>query len=143
MSDGLANQLWQVAQASFTFGSPWTIEQFEEDLQNKSSSWLLKRNESNEVVAFLQYRVVLDEAEIYHIAVSSAYQSQGLGKDMLYELIETLTETNVEKIFLEVRESNEQARRFYQKHAFVEIGVRKNYYHHPIDNGLMLMKELK
>lgn len=139
----LAKQLWLVSQESFLYGSPWSVHQFEEDLAESSSNWLLKKNSKDELIGFLQYRIMFDEAEIYNVAVSRHSQGQGIGSQLMAELKMELMAQDVQQLFLEVRQSNQQAREFYQKHGFVEVSVRKNYYHHPLENGLILMKELK
>ncbi|MGX7030947.1 ribosomal protein S18-alanine N-acetyltransferase [Vagococcus zengguangii] len=139
----LAHALWQVSQQSFQYGSPWTLQQFVEDLEQGSSSWLLEKNADDELIGYLQYRVLFDEAEIYNLAIATAYKGQGLGRQLMMRLDTELGAQAVAQIFLEVRESNQLARAFYQKQGFVEVSTRKNYYHHPLENGLILMKELK
>jgi N-alpha-acetyltransferase 50 len=34
----------------------------------------------------------------------------------------------IEKVYLHVQVSNEGAKRFYEKHGFVEVSVHKDYY---------------
>ena len=41
------------------------------------------------------------------------------------------------KIFLEVRESNQPARRLYEKHGFREIGRRRRYYQNPLEDAIL------
>ena len=139
----LAKQLWELSQESFQYGSPWSVAQFSEDLAHSSSKWLLKKDSNEVLIGYIQYRIVFDEAEIYNVVVSSESKGQGVGSHLMAQLKTELKKQAVQQLFLEVRESNHQARVFYQKHGFVEMSVRKNYYHHPLENGLILMKELK
>ena len=143
MNNIKASELWRVSEASFEFGSPWSINQFEDDLKNQSSNWLVERNEEQEIIAFLQYRVMFDEAELFNLAVIPSYWSNGLGQKLFNQLTSALLGANVSQLFLEVRESNQRARLFYQKNGMVEVSKRKHYYHHPVENGLILMKEIK
>jgi ribosomal-protein-alanine N-acetyltransferase len=41
-----------------------------------------------------------------------------------------------------VRESNISAQKLYEKHGFVQNGLRKNYYHNPTENAVLMAKEL-
>ena len=41
-------------------------------------------------------------------------------------------------IHLEVRESNEAARKLYERQGFGETGRRRNYYDHPAEDALLL-----
>ena len=42
---------------------------------------------------------------------------------------------------LEVRVSNENARALYARMGFQQLGLRKNYYHNPKEDALILGKE--
>lgn len=57
--------LWQLAEASYQDGSPWTCEQFKQDLAAVDSHYLVLQP----MEAFVSYRRVLDEAEIFNLAV--------------------------------------------------------------------------
>ncbi|MFQ8677994.1 MAG: GNAT family N-acetyltransferase [Enterococcus avium] len=46
-------------------------------------------------------------------------------------LIRYAESQKIASIFLEVRASNREARLFYEKFGFQEIGIRKKYYQHP------------
>ena len=42
------------------------------------------------------------------------------------------------QLFLEVRSSNQAARLLYQKIGLVEVDVRKNYYHDPFEDAIVM-----
>ena len=46
-------------------------------------------------------------------------------------------------LWLEVRESNQKARRFYLQNGFVKAGVRKLYYQNPNEDALVLKLDLE
>ena len=48
----------------------------------------------------------------------------------------------VESVFLEVRESNHAARTLYASRAFQGIGRRRGYYRVPMEDALLLKREL-
>ena len=52
----------------------------------------------------------------------------GLGDCLLNFMLDFARNHKAETTFLEVRPSNEAARRFYEKRGFVEVGSRTNYY---------------
>ena len=45
-------------------------------------------------------------------------------------------------IWLEVRESNHPARRFYEKHSFLEAGRRRAYYRNPEEDAVLYRLDL-
>ena len=58
------------------------------------------------------------------------------------ELAFICADNGVNKLLLDVRESNESAKAFYKKKGFVLDGVRKNYYINPTENAILMSLEL-
>jgi len=58
---------------------------------------------------------------------------RGVGSTLLIHII---------RATLEVRISNEAARRFYLAHGLSEVAVRKGYYHNPHEDALAMVKLL-
>lgn len=137
----LATALWQLADDSYDFGSPWTANQFLEDISNERSNYLT-RSENNQVTGFVSYRLLFDEIEIDNFAVSPESKGCGVAQSLIEELVENARENKVCTIFLEVRSMNEAALKFYQKNKFVKVGKRKGYYHGPDDDGVLMAKKV-
>ena len=78
-------------------------------------------------------RQVLDEAEILNLAVRQGARRQGEGRALVRRALQEFTERQVSRVFLEVRESNAGAIAFYGELGFVGVGVRKDYYHDPVE----------
>ncbi|EAC3864761.1 ribosomal-protein-alanine N-acetyltransferase, partial [Listeria monocytogenes] len=58
--------LWSLADQSYPFGSPWNVQQFQQDLQNSNSRYLFRYGKTNqELIGFLCFQQVLDEAELF------------------------------------------------------------------------------
>lgn len=138
----LSKALWELADGSYDFGSPWTAEQFFADLQQDQSNYLT-RFEENQLVGFLSYRQVLDEIEIDNFAVSPAQKGCGTAQSLMEELAMIAKEQQVSTIFLEVRALNETALHFYRKNRFVKVGKRKGYYHGPSDDGVLMARKIR
>lgn len=129
----LAEQIYQVLKDVYAV-SPWNIEQIEKDLQNPLSVYVLALEAQN-LIGFLTFQESDFEAEVLQIAVKKAYQ----GKKIATALFEHLP---IDKeIFLEVRESNKAALLFYQKEKFIKIARRKNYYHEPVEDAIVMKRE--
>lgn len=87
---------------------------------------------------FLSY-YVLDECELARIAVDKNIRKSGVGQQLFTYMKALCKEKQVERILLDVRESNHTAIRFYEKQGFQVDGRRKGYYQgeHPEDAILM------
>ncbi len=68
------------------------------------------------------------EAHILNVVVDANQRGHGLGKKLVKRLIDQARWHRVERIFLEVRTSNNAARQLYSGAGFLEIGLRKAYY---------------
>lgn len=73
--------------------------------------------------------MILSTHLIYYIG--QPYRSRCLGSQTL-ELIlasaATQTKPKIAKIYLHVQTSNDQAKKFYERHGFIEVELHKNYY---------------
>jgi ribosomal-protein-alanine N-acetyltransferase len=78
---------------------------------------------------------ILEETEITSFAISPLFRSKGLGFLFLTKIIETQKEKEVEKIFLEVRASNEKALNLYKKMGFSIDRIRTRFYEKPVEDA--------
>lgn len=115
--------------------SPWTVGQLEEVLHSDVNSCALAEDE-NRLVGFLVWQETDFEAEVLQIAVLPSYQGQKIAT-ALFDFLPADKE-----IFLEVRESNKPALLFYKKEKFEEIARRKAYYHAPIEDAIVMKREI-
>ena len=84
------------------------------------------------------FRSVADEAEILYLVVDASCRRQGVGWRLLQEAIAECKAAGVRRIFLEVRESNDGARRLYERAGFKEGGRRREYDREPTEDALVL-----
>jgi ribosomal-protein-alanine N-acetyltransferase len=91
----------------------------------------LVTEDAGSIQGFLVARAVDREWELENIAIAGPARRRGLGTRLLGELLSSARSQRATAIFLEVRESNSAARRFYEKWAFRESGRRLAYYREP------------
>ena len=137
----LAKELFEVSQAAFDQQSPWKEEQFLTFLMEKHHHYFLLENETG-VIGFILLSVLFETAEIELIGIRKDNQNQHLGGELIRQAKELMKQLGAETLLIEVRESNLQGIRFYQKEGFVEMSRRKNYYHHPKEDALILQLTL-
>jgi ribosomal-protein-alanine N-acetyltransferase len=70
----------------------------------------------------------IDFIDILTIAIAPQLQHQGLGRELLDDLLQHLDKDKARSIMLEVRVSNVSAIHFYQKYGFELIDTREKYY---------------
>lgn len=127
----------ELADESFDSGSPWNEQQFVSFIKEKGHD-VIEVREQGILKGFLLYSFVLDESELILIGIAQDYKRQGIGRQLVDQMRETLLEQKVGRVLLEVRESNHSAKLFYTDLGFRLIGKRTNYYHDPIEDGLIM-----
>jgi len=98
--------------------------------------WVIE--DDSKLQAFLVARFGATECELENLVVSESERHRGLASELLLSLIASARERNLERILLEVRESNEAARALYGKLGFQENGRRKAYYRQPPEDAVLL-----
>jgi ribosomal-protein-alanine N-acetyltransferase len=95
---------------------------------------------SNLIIGICVYHVILDEAQINFFVVDQKYRKKGFGSFLMTYLIEQCEKLNINKLFLEVSQTNFTAEKFYSRFDFSTVGIRRNYYK---DGSDALLKEKK
>jgi len=86
-------------------------------------------------------QTVLGWTDMMNLAVHPDFRRRGIGEGLVAALEEELKKQGSQQLTLEVRASNESAKALYSKRGFREVGLRKNYYHKPREDALILRKE--
>ncbi len=118
--------------------SPWTEKQMQSSFDVGHHSFLCEDNNEN-VIGFVIYVAVEQEAHLLNIAVDNNYQRKGIGSILINHLKKQVQAMGINLITLEVRVSNSNAISFYKKHNFVEDAIRANYYSKPKPEDALLM----
>lgn len=81
-----------------------------------------------QLTGFIMSRIAADEAEILSVAVSRACRGRGFARQLLTLHMRRLVGLGVDRIFLEVGETNNPAGKLYARAGFREVSRRPNYY---------------
>ncbi|WP_374595915.1 GNAT family N-acetyltransferase [Sphingosinicella sp.] len=77
---------------------------------------------------FALTRLAAEDCELLLIAVEPLRSRQGIGTELLRRSIDLAKDAQVQRMFLEVRTGNSAARGLYERHGFICVGQRKDYY---------------
>jgi ribosomal-protein-alanine N-acetyltransferase len=114
-----------------SFDNPWSSALFLQELRIPFSRIVVVRpaaGPEEPIVGYLCRWFVADEIHILNIAVHPRYRRRGIGAMLLREALREGRQGRADAVTLEVRRSNESARRLYEAFRFEEVGVRRNYY---------------
>lgn len=122
------------------FTQPWS-ESSLAILTRQNGVGIAALTDGGKLVGYCGMLTVLDEGQITNVAVHPEFRRTGIGSALLNRLFEEAKTLGVTQISLEVRESNVAAKELYLRHGFSVAGVRKRFYSHPTEDGLVMVRE--
>ena len=125
-----------------SLGGIWTLSGYERELNSPNSELLILSLPSNQetIIGLACFWAILEEAHITLLAIYPDYQRQGLGKLLLYKLLEKAVQRQLERATLEVAVSNQSAIALYEHFGFRIAGERKNYYSQTGESALIFWR---
>jgi len=131
------DQVYQIELDSFSI--PWTRGDFENDLKNKISVYIVAVD-NGEVIGYAGMWHVVNEGHIVNIAVKAERRRQGVGALLMERFIEIAREREMIGLTLEVRMSNAAGQRLYYKFGFKPEGIRRRYYADTGEDAIIMWK---
>ncbi len=122
------------------FSQPWS-ESALAILTQPNGVGVAALTDDGRLVGYCGMLTVLDEGQITNVAVHPDFRRMGVGSALLDGLLQQALEQGIRQISLEVRESNAAAKELYLHHGFAVAGVRKCFYSHPTEDGLVMVRE--
>jgi ribosomal-protein-alanine N-acetyltransferase len=110
---------------------PWTPGNFSDALD--SGYICLIAEVGAEMVGYAVLMPGVDDAELLNISIAPERKREGLGMELLEEVLDIARGLGLQRVLLEVRPSNGPALALYRKGGFREMGRRRGYY--PADSG--------
>ena len=127
-----------------SFHRGWGEGEFESMLTERNT--LVHRLRlGRKTIGFAVSRMAADEAELLSIAIDAAQRGRGLSRNFLLTHLGHLAGRGVRKVFLEVEENNQPARRLYERAGFAVAGRRERYYREANGeqlNALLMRRDL-
>ena len=125
------------------FSLPWSKKSFEDSLMREDTIFLVCEENENvtdgsTITGYMGLYLSFDEASVTNVGVSPAFRKKGSGEALVVTAKEAAKEAGAECIFLEVRQSNAPAISLYKKLGFEELGIRKKFYEHPVEDAIIM-----
>lgn len=95
-----------------------------------------------EILAVGGYWKIGDEAQVANFVVRPENRRAGFGEQLLRYLLTQARQEGCQLATLEVRAQNKPAQALYRKAGFVQTGRRPRVYSQPMDDALLMEKQL-
>ena len=124
-----------------SYPTPWSRAMFAAELQKPSSLAIGAYHDSGELVGYAIVSRYVDAWHVMNIAVVPEFRRRGIGKSLLERLFEVTAADPRRGYTLEVRVSNTEAIRLYERLGFEARGIRRGYYTDNREDALIMWRE--
>lgn len=121
------------------FAEPWSENALAEELINQDSHFLVALY-ADEIAGYIGVQEICGEAYITNVAVFANHRKNGVGRLLLKTAQNGARARKCEFITLEVRVSNIPAISLYESEGYEKVGLRKNFYASPVEDGAIYTK---
>ena len=138
-----AMEIFALEKEIFTKES-WSLAQVKEEIGGSRRLYIcaeVSDGEATRIVGYGGVAISDESADIHTIAVIKEYRRQGIAKRLMARLERWAKENGAQKILLEMRVGNSEAKPLYESLGYREISVRKDYYAPGMD-AIVMSKEL-
>ena len=108
------------------YAHPWTRGNFSDSLVAGYSCWVVEC--AGALAGYGVLMIGVREAHLLNLSVAKPWQRRGFGRMLLEHFVRVARSSDAAQIFLEVRPSNDAARRLYVQFGFRDITLRRGYY---------------
>ncbi len=129
----------EIEQASYP--TPWSRSMFAAELQKPGSLSLGAYREPGGLVGYLIVSRYVDAWHVMNVAVAPEYRRRGIARELLERLFEVTGGDARRGYTLEVRVSNLDAIRLYERLGFEARGIRRGYYTDNREDALIMWRE--
>lgn len=121
-----------------TFSDPWSRSAFVETMAREEVRGFALDDDEGRVIGYGMCVLAADEGEILNLAVDPGCRRSGLGRRLVGTMLEWLKKAGANRVYLEVRQSNQPAIGLYRSLGFETTGSRRGYYSHPREDAVTM-----
>ncbi len=109
------------------YPQPWSARIFFDELAQENRTYIVATDDGD-ILGYGGLMLVEDDAHITTIAVVPGARRMRLGTRLLLTLVENALGRGARHLTLEVRATNTDAQKLYERFGFGPVGKRKGYY---------------
>jgi len=122
------------------YKTPWSRSMFASELA-KGTSICLGAFEGDQLVGYVVNSRYVDAWHVMNVAVDPEFQRRGIASRLLERLFELTVDDDGRGYTLEVRVSNKEAIKLYEKLGFERHGIRRGYYTDNREDALIMWRD--
>ena len=138
LSLGDLSEIEEIEQRAYK--TPWSRSMFASEIA-KGTSVCLGAFEGDQLVGYIVNSRYVDAWHVMNVAVAPEYRRRGIAMTMLDQLFDLTAGDGRRGYTLEVRVSNADAIRLYERVGFKARGIRRGYYTDNREDALIMWKD--
>lgn len=111
-----------------SFSTSWTFNAFIYELLVNEKATYYTFKVKNQIIAYIGYWLLDDDIHITNLAVAPIFRKRGVASQLINFIIRKAKSIGVSQVSLEVRISNQEAIKLYEKIGFNKGKLLKKYY---------------
>lgn len=123
---------------SASFATPWSSRTFLNLLRRPNAALFVAEDSTRRVLGYAVVWFAGPEGELGDVAVRRERRRTGIGSALVDRVLAEAADRGSTEVYLEVRESNEGARKMYGRLGFEVVGRRSSYYTEPVEDALLM-----
>jgi ribosomal-protein-alanine N-acetyltransferase len=128
-----------IEQASYR--TPWSRSMFAAELRKPTALAIGAYLDTGELVAYAFVSRYVDAWHVMNVAVAPEFRRRGIATELLERVFEATAADRRRGYTLEVRVSNTEAIRLYERLGFEARGIRRGYYTDNREDALIMWRE--
>ena len=124
-----------------SYPTPWSRSMFAAELRKPSSIALGAYLDEGRLVGYAFVSRYVDAWHVMNVAVSPSYRRRGIASTLLGRLFEVTASDPRRGYTLEVRVSNAEAIRLYERLGFESRGIRRGYYTDNREDAVIMWRD--
>ena len=139
LEPGDLDRVEEIERASYP--TPWSRAMFAAEMRKPSSLAIGAYLEAGELVGYAYVSRYVDAWHVMNVAVASNFRRRGIATTLLERVFELTAADSRHGYTLEVRTSNMEAIRLYERLGFEHRGIRPGYYTDNREDALIMWRE--
>ena len=120
---------------------PWSSGFFLQELQVACARSILAELDGK-ICGYVLFWLLPGSIDVHNLAVAPEFRRLGIARMLMRQVVVAARVQSATRVTLEVRQSNDPAKRLYASLGFVQTGLRRGYYSDDGEDAFTMVLEL-
>jgi ribosomal-protein-alanine N-acetyltransferase len=133
------DEVMAIERAAYSY--PWSSGFFLQELQVTCARSILAEIDGR-ICGYVLFWLLPGSIDVHNLAIAPEFRRLGIARTLMRQVVAAAGAQSAPRVTLEVRLSNEPAKKLYASMGFVQTGLRKGYYSDDGEDAFTMALEL-